>query len=314
MQKIVFIESKEIKYYYKKTNPKLYSTLLQKKQRKKIIENFSLNLNKIILFRRYCNSKEERNMKSFVQEIENSKLSINREGKQTKETKKNLIKYFNYSENQNSSCNFINLLTDATHPVAKSLKDYLMTFSFTEESFLIFLKENILKEISWEETLKKKLLENFEYKEFIPLERQKEIFSLLITDMRRHHKLKYKELLLEKIGYNNELTWHDAQNLLQSEERFRRVLEEDRKKIFEEYIESLFSKIESEFINLVEESEFITKDINVDGYDFDKVVARLAMDVRGKRMMKFPERRDKHIKAKVRRLQQGKGKGIGNKK
>jgi len=120
--------------------------------------------------------------------------------------------------------------------------------------------------------------------------------------MRKNKKKEYKYLLAEKIGMNQDISWYDAQNILQYDKRYQNLLEEDRELIFKNYINGLFEKIEFDFNNLLKESAFITKDTLLDDISIKELINLLNSDLRARRMAKYPEKRDKYIRARVKSL------------
>lgn len=431
-KRVNFINHLMIKYFYKHSNPDLYSSVLNKDIRMNVIMQFVENMNVVILFRRFCyNSNINSNItvkglsKSgddalkelvsgvnlndddaadkidkgfdiddikfiskkaefdrFLKEIENSSIYIksniidndnngassnnfnimNQNEKEDDEGKISNINFINQLEleqqNQSTSkesisikiCKILNRIKKLTsenkstytskkeaslllinqlnrylkttylfgdsastkflnqlttyNKIAPSQISILNTLTFPEEVFLLKLKQEIEREISYEESLKKfNSYKSFPYANYINNNRKKELFTIVISDLRKHNKLKFKEMLVEKIGMNNEINWYEAQSLLQEDLRYQSILESDREIMFKNYNEKLFEKIEKDFMKLVDDSSFISKDIDIDDFiTIEEVLKKLCMDIRGKRMMKYPERRDKWIKMRVRKL------------
>lgn len=271
-------------------------------------ENRRKQFESFLLFNLFSNHQYDSLIKLTLLEIKNKFKIINISVYQL------VINAYERKSLLNKFLNYFNYFVDFYHFCSKDEDNSSMNIVKTPSKvfnlhnipkifFLLFLKQNISSEISWEESLKKfNDYDQFEYKDYLSLPDKKEIFSSVILDLRSYHKQQYRQLLAEKIGMNNEINWYDAQMTMQNDKRYKAVLEKDREEIFTQYTEKLFNKIESDFIQLVEEAEYINKNTNIDTNDYELILYKLSKDIRGKRMMKYPERRDKHIKAKVRRL------------
>ncbi len=104
---------------------------------------------------------------------------------------------------------------------------------------------------------------------------KKELFKDFIFNLKKIKKSAFKHLLAEKIGLNHEMTWHDAQHIMQTDHRFKEVNEKDREDLFNRYMEYVQEEVVHEFQRLLDESNFITKDSATEGPEFKDLITRL---------------------------------------
>lgn len=256
-----------IKNWYKENSLKTYKLVYSKKDRNNILAKYVNTFNKCQEYYFYCINKT----------IDSSQLKCNGLSKIKK--------------------------------LVRTNSDIFKNLSFIEKSLLVYFKVNIHNELTWEQyKVKSNNFSDYEYLNNLNCINNKQeilkyIFGIVINDLKKFHKKEFKKMLHEIIGMNNEVTWYDAQNMLQEDERYQCLIEKDREELFNIYIESLFSKIELDFIIFINNSNFITSESNIDNtYEFDNILSKLNKDIRGKRMMKYPERRDKLIKKRIKEL------------
>ncbi len=176
-----------------------------------------------------------------------------------------------------------------------------LELNLIQEDFQSLLKEKIKSEISWEEAVRK--FSSLKTWQAITDEKYKcETFKNFIFSLRESKKLAYKKLLEEKVGMNQEINWHEAQHMLQRDERFREVSENDREVIFQDHMTYIQERITAEFTSLLNESSLITKDCPIEGPPFKELVNKLNADSRCQRMYKHPDKRDKLIRMKIKSL------------
>jgi hypothetical protein len=182
-------------------------------------------------------------------------------------------------------------------------KKKLLEKELAISEFENLLKEKINKnEISWEEALRKFGNDSRWKNENINETKKMEIFKEYMFNLRENKKKEFRKLLQDKIGLNQEVKWHDAQHLLQNDERFREVQGRDREIIFTEYMTFVQEKIVEEYAKFIEECELITKDLPTEGMEFKNFVNKLNYDIRFQRMYKHPDKRDKLIKNRIKFL------------
>jgi len=164
------------------------------------------------------------------------------------------------------------------------------------------LIEKIKLEISWEEAQTKLSTEERWKSTKLTLERKRELFREFMFDL---HKLKlkqYKQLLHEKIGLNYEINRYDAQHIMQSDPRYQGVQEKDREEIYNNYVAFVFEQMDIELNRYLHETDLITKDSPTEGEEFKELIRKLNVDVRCSRLSKFPDKRDKLIRSRIKSL------------
>ncbi len=173
--------------------------------------------------------------------------------------------------------------------------------NYNKIQFSNLLNMKIKTEISYEEAMNR--LKKEEEYNLLKEEEKIEIYKDFLFNLREKHKEEYLKLLEEKIGYDQDLNWADVQHLLQSDIRFRNVQEKERENIFTKYHENIYNRILSDFESLVNErSDLINKDTKLDGKEYDNLINILKNDDRCIRIEKFPDKRDKIIRNKVKEM------------
>lgn len=173
---------------------------------------------------------------------------------------------------------------------------------YAEEKFLELLKDKIKTEISWEEA-ERKFSDDLIWKnENLVNEKKVNIFKDFIFNMRETKKKAFVKLLADKIGLNPEINWHEAQKILQSEQKFKDVQERDRDILFQEHMAFVQERILSDFVYFLENNPLVTKDTPIEGPLFKEIINKLSSDTRTQRIAKWPDKRDKAIRAKIKSL------------
>lgn len=172
----------------------------------------------------------------------------------------------------------------------------------SEDEFKNLMREKIKSEIFWEEAERKYGNEERWKNPNLTQDRKIELFKDYIFNMREIRKNQYKNLLQEKIVLNQEITWHEAQHMLQKDERFREVHLKDRELLFLEHMAYVQEKITQEFSTFLDHTNLINKDSPTEGIPFRDLVSLLSSDLRCQRMYKHPDKRDKLIRMKIKTL------------
>ena len=175
-------------------------------------------------------------------------------------------------------------------------------FNQEEVAFSEMLIEKIKQEISWEEA-QIKLSNDERWKNpILSYERKMELFKEFKFDL---HKLKlkqYSQLLHEKLGLNYEINRYDAQHIMQSDPRYQGVQENEREEIYNNYVAYVFEQMDIELNRYLQETDLVTKDSPTEGDEFKELIRKLNSDVRCSRLSKFPDKRDKAIRARIKSL------------
>jgi hypothetical protein len=171
-----------------------------------------------------------------------------------------------------------------------------------EEEFKKFIEEKIKNNISWEEFERKFCGEKIFLNENLTKNKQMEIFKDYNFAMNENKKNLLRELFKEKIGLNQDITWHEVQHLLQNDQRFKNVIEKDRELLFNEYKIYVQETVLSEFHLSLEGNEFISKDSPIEGNGFNQLISKLNSDIRFQRLQRNPDKRDKFLRAKIKSL------------
>lgn len=171
-----------------------------------------------------------------------------------------------------------------------------------EDEFKDMMKEKIMTEISWEEAENKFASDPRWKNDNINYEQKKEMFMEFIFEMRQRKKRAYKQLLNEKIGLNQEMTWHDAQHLMQGDSRYREVLEKDRELMYTEHMAWVQEKVLEEFTSFLNETQLINQDSSIEGPQFRDLINKMNQDIRCQRVSKHPDKRDKLVRAKIKNM------------
>ena len=173
---------------------------------------------------------------------------------------------------------------------------------YNKKEFTQMLISKIDKPITFEEA-QNKLSSEQRWTNIKDQNIQIDLFKSFISDMKQRDNDAYMNLLNTKIGLNENITWHDAQHLLQSLPIYQRVQPSERERMFTEYKSDILNKIISQFDQLCDERpDIINKDTIIDGEAIDDVIRQLSSDPRCIRMSTHPDKRDKIIRSKVKEL------------
>lgn len=178
----------------------------------------------------------------------------------------------------------------------------LLSEEYNKKQFRQMLQEKIDRPITFEEA-QNKLSTDQRWTNIKDPNTKIELFKSFIGEMKQKDNDAYMNLLNDKIGLNENITWHDAQHLLQSNPIYQRVQQSDRERMFNEYKGEILNKIISHFDQLCDERpDIINKDTVIDGEAIDDVIRQLSSDIRCMRMASHPDKRDKIIRNKVKEL------------
>ena len=171
-----------------------------------------------------------------------------------------------------------------------------------EQEFSNFIQENIKNNISWEEFERKFSSHKIFCNENLNKNKQMDIFKDFNYSLNETKKNLLRDLFQEKIGLNQDITWHDVQHILQNDQRFRNVIERDREALFNEFKLYVQEKVLSEFHCAIAETNLITKDSPTEGNGYNQLVSKLNIDLRFQRLQRNPDKRDKFLRAKIKSL------------
>ena len=193
----------------------------------------------------------------------------------------------------------ISLTTSSITPSRNNL--LVLQNEFNKNEFTKLLSEKISKEIPFEEA-KNKYQDDIRWKN-VDNNTAKELFMQFIDKMQQINKENFISLLNEQIGLNEMITWHDAQMKLQGDIRYKRVQEKDRETIFTTFKNEIFNKIIFQFEQLCEErKDLINQDTPYEGEGYNEIIKELGKDMRGSKMVNYPDKRDKIIREKVKNM------------
>ena len=170
------------------------------------------------------------------------------------------------------------------------------------DEFKQFLIQNIKMDISWEEANRKYSKENIFNNPLLTTDYKMNIFKDFIFHLKENKKKQLRELFENKIGLNQDITWHDAQHMLQNDKIFRDVLDREREALFNEYKIYVQEKVLSEFNSFLSETTLITKDSPLEGHLFNNLITKLNSDIRFQRLGRNPDKRDKFLRSRIRSL------------
>ena len=170
--------------------------------------------------------------------------------------------------------------------------------------FKKFLNEKIKRRIPYEDAIQlfvkeygKESLNNLEE------EILQKIYKVYIGNLVMKQKDEFNQLLNEYIQYNVDIPWGEAQRMMQYDMRYQNIMPSEREGMYREYRDNIYNRVLSQFETLVNEREdLITKDIPLEGYEYNKILINLRNDPRAQRIERYPDKRDKIIRAKVKEL------------
>ena len=170
--------------------------------------------------------------------------------------------------------------------------------------FKKFLNEKIKRRIPYEEAIQlfikeygKEAVNNLEE------EMLQKIYKLYIGNLVMKQKDEFNQLLNEYIQYNVDIPWGEAQRMMQYDMRYQNIMPSEREGMYREYRDNIYNRVLSQFETLVDEREdLITKDTPLEGYEYNKLLNNLRSDPRAQRIERYPDKRDKIIRARVKKL------------
>ena len=168
--------------------------------------------------------------------------------------------------------------------------------------FKKFLNEKIKRRIPYEEAVElfikeygKEAVSNLEE------EMLQKIYKVYIGNLVMKQKDEFNQLLNEYIQYNVDIPWGEAQRMMQYDMRYQNIMPSEREKMYREYRDNIYNRVLSQFETFVNEKEdLITKDTPLEGYEYNKLLIKLREDPRAQRIERYPDKRDKIIRAKVK--------------
>ena len=201
------------------------------------------------------------------------------------------------------------LKSDKKEPITKNIPLTYTTIKDLEYNnhiliFKKFLNEKIKRRIPYEEAIQlfikdygKDVLNNLEE------EMLQKIYKVYIGNIVMKQKDEFNQLLNEYIQYNVDIPWGEAQRMMQYDTRYQNIMPSEREGMYREYRDNIYNRVLSQFENLVNEREdLINKDIPLEGYEYNKILMKLREDPRAQRIERYPDKRDKIIRAKVKEL------------
>ena len=170
--------------------------------------------------------------------------------------------------------------------------------------FKKFLAERVKRRIQYEEAI---LLFTKEYGKDATNNLEEEIlqkiYKLYIGNLVMKQKDEFNQLLNEYIQYNVDIPWGEAQRMMQYDVRYQNIMPSEREAMYRDYRDNIYNRVLSQFENLVNEREdLITKDTPLEGYEYNKLLISLRNDPRAQRIERYPDKRDKIIRAKDKEL------------
>ena len=262
-------------------------------------------------------SKTERNeiIKEYLDKVKNFIKNRNDhiEKKRKEEEEKRLLEEKNkdlkvkdkYKKNKNK--NILN--KDKKENITKNMPLKYTTIKDLEYNnnvlvFKKFLAERVKRRIQYEEAI---LLFTKEYGKDATNNLEEEIlqkiYKLYIGNLVMKQKDEFNQLLNEYIQYNVDIPWGEAQRMMQYDVRYQNIIPSEREAMYRDYRDNIYNRVLSQFENLVNEREdLITKDTPLEGYEYNKLLISLRNDPRAQRIERYPDKRDKIIRAKVKEL------------
>ena len=262
-------------------------------------------------------SKTERNeiIKEYLDKVKDFIKNRNDhiEKKRKEEEEKRLLEEKNkdlkvkdkYNKNKNK--NILN--KDKKENITKNMPLKYTTIKDLEYNnnvlvFKKFLAERVKRRIQYEEAI---LLFTKEYGKDATNNLEEEIlqkiYKLYIGNLVMKQKDEFNQLLNEYIQYNVDIPWGEAQRMMQYDVRYQNIMPSEREAMYRDYRDNIYNRVLSQFENLVNEREdLITKDTPLEGYEYNKLLISLRNDPRAQRIERYPDKRDKIIRAKVKEL------------
>ena len=201
------------------------------------------------------------------------------------------------------------LKSDKRDPIPKNIPLNYTTIKDLEYNnhiliFKKFLNEKIKRRILYEEAIQL-FIKNYGKDALNNLEEEmlQKIYKVYIGNIVMKQKDEFNQLLNEYIQYNVDIPWGEAQRMMQYDTRYHNIMPSEREGMYREYRDNIYNRVLSQFETLVNEREdLFTKDTPLEGYEYNKILMKLRDDPRAQRIERYPDKRDKIIRAKVKEL------------
>ena len=201
------------------------------------------------------------------------------------------------------------LKNDKKEPITKNMPLNYTTIKDLEYNnhiliFKKFLSEKIKRRIPYEEAIQL-FIKEYGKESINNLEEEilQKIYKLYIGNLVMKQKDEFNQLLNEVVQYNVDIPWGEAQRMMQYDIRYQNIMPTEREGMYREYRDNIYNRVLSQFETLVNEREdLITKDTPLEGYEYNKILINLREDPRAQRIERYPDKRDKIIRAKVKEL------------
>ena len=261
-------------------------------------------------------SKSERNeiIKEYLEKVKNFIKNRNEhiEEKKKEEEEKKKLEEQNKElkvKSKYSNKGLLNKNKEKKESIAKSIPLKYTTIKDLEYNnhiliFKKFLNERIKRRIPYEEAIQK-FTKEYGQDAVNNLEEEmlQKIYKVYIGNMVMKQKDEFNQLLNEYIQYNVDIPWGEAQRMMQYDMRYQNIMPSEREGMYREYRDNIYNRVLSQFETLVNEREdLITKDTPLEGYEYNKLLINLRNDPRAQRIERYPDKRDKIIRAKVKEL------------
>ena len=261
-------------------------------------------------------SKSERNeiIKEYLEKVKNFIKNRNEhiEEKKKEEEEKKKLEEQNKDlkvKSKYSNKGLLNKNKEKKESIAKSIPLKYTTIKDLEYNnhiliFKKFLNERIKRRIPYEEAIQK-FTKEYGQDAVNNLEEEmlQKIYKVYIGNMVMKQKDEFNQLLNEYIQYNVDIPWGEAQRMMQYDMRYQNIMPSEREGMYREYRDNIYNRVLSQFETLVNEREdLITKDTPLEGYEYNKLLINLRNDPRAQRIERYPDKRDKIIRAKVKEL------------
>ena len=261
-------------------------------------------------------SKSERNeiIKEYLEKVKNFIKNRNEhiEEKKKEEEEKKKLEEQNKDlkvKSKYSNKGLLNKNKEKKESIAKSIPLKYTTIKDLEYNnhiliFKKFLNERIKRRIPYEEAIQK-FTKEYGQDAVNNLEEEmlQKIYKVYIGNMVMKQKDEFNQLLNEYIQYNVDIPWGEAQRMMQYDMRYQNIMPSEREGMYREYRDNIYNRVLSQFETFVNEKEdLITKDTPLEGYEYNKLLIKLREDPRAQRIERYPDKRDKIIRAKVKEL------------
>ena len=323
-RELIFNETKfKLKEIYQNTKEEIkqrYLSFIEKEfppDKVRLITTIDHIKNVLKLKKEYLSisSKSERNeiIKEYLDKVKNFIKNRNEHIEKKKKEEEEKKKLEEQNKDLNVKKKYMNnkgiLNKEKKESITKSIPLKYTTIKDLEYNnhiliFKKFLNEKIKKRIPYEEAIQlfikeygKEAVNNLEE------EMLQKIFKVYIGNLVMKQKDEFNQLLNEYIQYNVDIPWGEAQRMMQYDMRYQNIMPSEREGMYREYRDNIYNRVLSQFETFVNEKEdLITKDTPLEGYEYNKLLIKLREDPRAQRIERYPDKRDKIIRAKVKEL------------